>query len=332
MGETQLPRTVFASDELDAGLDDKARFSLWRDIHSSRYGGYDMGYLTDRPFFARSTLTEFDQIGLAKFEGTISSFARTSRQVAQDARAGFMLRFNCDRSTMRHIGHGREVLSGFGEPLFFDHSEPRQVCCEGESAWISLYLPQATLLGLVSDAQDLLCTRLDPALPSILHLRRYAQFLAGSDEIGEDPQLREHVGKTLLDLVALSLGASGDVAEVAGMRGLRAVRVHEIVRAIRSGFASPAFSPRDVAEKVGMSPRYVQNLLQETGKSFTERVMKLRMQKARLMLVSRRNDRLKVSEIAYACGFGEVSYFNQAFRRRFGAAPTHFRASDREDG
>jgi AraC-like DNA-binding protein len=316
MGETQLPRTVFASDELDAGLDDKARFSLWRDIHSSRYGGYDMGYLTDRPFFARSTLTEFDQIGLAKFEGTISSFARTSRHVAQDTRAGFMLRFNCGRSAMRHIGHGREVLSGL----------------EGESAWISLYLPQATLLGLVSDAQDLFCTRLDPALPSILHLRRYAQFLAGSDEIGEDPQLREHVGKTLLDLVALSLGASGDVAEVAGMRGLRAVRVHEIVSAIRSGFASPAFSPRDVAEKVGMSPRYVQDLLQETGKSFTERVIELRMQKARVMLASRRNDRLKVSEIAYACGFGEVSYFNQAFRRRFGAAPTHFRAGDREDG
>ncbi len=115
------------------------------------------------------------------------------------------------------------------------------------------------------------------------------------------------------------------------MRGLRAVRVHEIVSAIRSGFASPAFSPRDVAEKVGMSPRYVQDQLQETGKSFTERVIELRMQKARVMLASRRNDRLKVSEIAYACGFGEVSYFNQAFRRRFGAAPTHFRAGDRED-
>lgn len=71
--------------------------------------------------------------------------------------------------------------------------------------------------------------------------------------------------------------------------------------------------------------------MQETGKSFAERGMELRMQKARGMLASRRHDRLKVSEIAYACGFGEVSYFNQAFRRRFGASPTQFRAGDGED-
>jgi len=58
--------------------------------------------------------------------------------------------------------------------------------------------------------------------------------------------------------------------------------------------------------------------------------MELRLQKARCMLASRRHDRMKVSDIAYACGFGEVSYFNQAFRRRFGASPTQFRGSKGE--
>jgi AraC-like DNA-binding protein len=43
------------------------------------------------------------------------------------------------------------------------------------------------------------------------------------------------------------------------------------------------------------------------------------------MLMSPHSGRLKVSEIAYACGFNEISYFNQAFRRRFGASPTQFR-------
>jgi AraC-like DNA-binding protein len=45
------------------------------------------------------------------------------------------------------------------------------------------------------------------------------------------------------------------------------------------------------------------------------------------MLSGPRHDRLKVSEIAYACGFNEVSYFNRCFRRRFGASPTQFRGS-----
>jgi AraC-like DNA-binding protein len=54
-------------------------------------------------------------------------------------------------------------------------------------------------------------------------------------------------------------------------------------------------------------------------------VLELRLQKARAMLMARQHDRLKVSEIAYRCGFNEISYFNQAFRRRFGASPTQFR-------
>ena len=44
------------------------------------------------------------------------------------------------------------------------------------------------------------------------------------------------------------------------------------------------------------------------------------------MLTSPQGDSMKISDIAYACGFNEVSYFNRCFRRRFGASPTQFRA------
>jgi hypothetical protein len=33
----------------------------------------------------------------------------------------------------------------------------------------------------------------------------------------------------------------------------------------------------------------------------------------------------KIVDIAYDCGFGDVSHFNRRFRRRFGAAPSKFR-------
>ena len=58
-------------------------------------------------------------------------------------------------------------------------------------------------------------------------------------------------------------------------------------------------------------------------------VLELRLQKARAMLASPRYDRMKVSDIALACGFNEVSYFNRCFRRRFGASPTQFRGDTR---
>jgi AraC-like DNA-binding protein len=37
-----------------------------------------------------------------------------------------------------------------------------------------------------------------------------------------------------------------------------------------------------------------------------------------------------ISAIAYAAGFGDLSYFNRAFRRRFGATPSDIRAVRRE--
>jgi transcriptional regulator GlxA family with amidase domain len=123
----------------------------------------------------------------------------------------------------------------------------------------------------------------------------------------------------------LALGATGDAAELATRRGLRAARAREIVAEISAGFADLAFSQGSLACKLGLSARYVQDLLQDTGVSFSERVLELRLQKARSMLADRRHDRLKVSEIAFASGFGSITHFNQCFRRRFGTTPTQYR-------
>ena len=69
----------------------------------------------------------------------------------------------------------------------------------------------------------------------------------------------------------------------------------------------------------------VQELLSETGMSFTGRVLELRLQKARAMLADPQHDHLRVSDIAYASGFNDISYFNRTFRRRFGASPLQYR-------
>jgi AraC-like DNA-binding protein len=181
------------------------------------------------------------------------------------------------------------------------------------------------LLQLVPRADDLMARPFDPGRPALRHLKRYVESVLDPNDTGNDPALDHHIGTTLLDLLALTLGAGRDAAEVAGLRGLRAARLREILAEIRANFANPAFSPQHLARKLALSPRYVQALLHETGASFTERVLELRLQKARTMLMSHQNGRLKVSAIAYACGFNEISYFNQTFRRRFGAPPTQFR-------
>jgi AraC-like DNA-binding protein len=107
--------------------------------------------------------------------------------------------------------------------------------------------------------------------------------------------------------------------------GLRAARVASVMAQIHDGFANQQFSTRVVAERLGLSVRYVQDLLQSSGLSITDRIMELRLEKARSMLTDDRNSLLKISEVALSCGFNELSYFHRSFRRKFGASPAKYR-------
>jgi AraC-like DNA-binding protein len=107
--------------------------------------------------------------------------------------------------------------------------------------------------------------------------------------------------------------------------GLRSARIASVMAQIQDGFADQQFSTRVVAAKLGLSVRYVQDLLQGSGSSITDRIMALRLDKASAMLVDDRNCMLKISDVAASCGFNELSYFHRSFRRRFGASPAKYR-------
>ena len=212
-----------------------------------------------------------------------------------------------------------------GQMSLYTATEAFETRAEGASVLVGLCIPRASLLERVANVEDLLVRPLDAAQPAARHLGQYVDFLLGCDGIADDPQLVAHINATLLDLVALSLGATGDVAAMAQMRGLRTARLQQVIAEIASGFTDPAFSPRAVARKLGVTARYLQKLLHETGAGFTERVLELRLQRARGLLTNRQHDHLKISDIAGQSGFNDISHFNHCFRRRFGASPTEYR-------
>lgn len=111
--------------------------------------------------------------------------------------------------------------------------------------------------------------------------------------------------------------------------GLREARIASVMQQISESFADHQFSTRVLASQLGLSVRYVQDLLQGTGSSITERIMDLRLQKARDLLTDQGFNSMKISEVALSCGFNELSYFHRSFRRRFGTTPGKFRSEMR---
>src|ERR1700744_453579 len=78
-----------------------------------------------------------------------------------------------------------------------------------------------------------------------------------------------------------------------------------------------------LAAQLNLSPRYLSDMLkQETGKTAIELIHIYLINEAKNRL---RNDDQRVSEIAYALGFGDLSYFSRLFKRETGMTPNQFK-------
>ncbi|HLC09024.1 MAG TPA: AraC family transcriptional regulator [Methyloceanibacter sp.] len=327
----QTPRFVISTDQFPAGLDDQARFRLWRDLQEEYVGSLEVAREEEQPFWGRMEFVLFGACGIGEYSGTFTSVKRTARDVARDGRESVSIALSRGRAPVSVSLRGREAVLHPGSATLVSYADPGHFQFTPGFGLLEISLPRAMLPHLVTDAGSLIARPFDPNQPALRHLQRYVQILLGADGTDDDPLLASHIETTLLDLVALALGASRDAADIASMRGLRAARLEVVLTEIKAGFADPAFSAHDVARRLGLSPRYIQDLLQESGASFSERVLELRLQKARAMLASPRYGRAQVSQIAYACGFNQVPYFNRCFRRRFGAAPTEYRGGSRSE-
>jgi AraC-like DNA-binding protein len=127
------------------------------------------------------------------------------------------------------------------------------------------------------------------------------------------------IASHLLDLASLGLGARGDVAAASQRGGLRAVRLKAVLMILERRFTEPDFSAQKLAAEAGLSERYVNELLYEAGAGFTARLNELRVRKAADLLA---HSERRISDVAFECGFNDLSYFNRCFRRRFGLTPT----------
>jgi AraC-like DNA-binding protein len=323
-----IQKVTFASDQLPADLSDQAKFALWRDQWNSLYGSVDLGRAHDRPFAVNFEFVPLGAVGVGRLGGSISRIARGKRDVAADGADNFCIGLHDGRTDLLSLQNEQEVTISRNTAVLLTNAEPGEIRGGSQIGWYAINISRERLLGMVPDANELIGKPLDATLPALRHLGQYAEFLMAADHAG-DPVLKEYIETTLFDLVALALGARGDRAELAATRGLRSARLHDILAAIRAGFEDPAFSTQSVALCLGLSRRYVNDLLAESGTGFSERVLVLRLDKAMALLRDPTHDRQKISEIAWACGFNEVPYFNRRFRQHYGMTPTDLREMSR---
>jgi AraC-like DNA-binding protein len=139
------------------------------------------------------------------------------------------------------------------------------------------------------------------------------------------PELEAAVATHVYDLVALTIGATREGAALVQSRGLRAARLVAVKADIAEILGRPDLPVAAVAQRHRLTPRHLHRLFEAEGLTYSEFVLGLRLGRAHRMLTDPRFAAWTIKAIAFELGFGDRSYFNRAFRRRYGVSPSDLR-------
>ncbi len=129
------------------------------------------------------------------------------------------------------------------------------------------------------------------------------------------------------DEQALILGVR-EMGEVGDERKGNSV-INEAKVYMSRNFANPNLMLQDVAKAVNMSnSRFSTVFSQQSGQSFTEYLMYLRLNKAKELL---RTTGLKSSQVAREAGYNDAHYFSYIFKKNTGLTPSEYRAQNQNE-
>jgi AraC-like DNA-binding protein len=308
-------------------LPERDRLAMWREYFGRKVIGLDFEPLPDVPFRVELTGRRLPALDMMSVRNSPMRVTRTKELVADGddsfalglALAGGGTTSGRDRELI--LNNSDTVLVSYAESATFVHPVPTR--------FISLRMSRAALTPLVPKVDDAVMRVIPRNTDALRLLTSYVNLLG--DHALATPELRRLAATHVYDLVALTIGATRDVANLAAGRGVRAARLCAIKADIIDNLARQDLSIGTVAARQGVTPRYVQVLFEDEGTTFSEFVLGQRLVRANRMLTDWRFAGWTITTIAFEAGFGDLSYFNRAFRRLYAASPSEVRAAARRE-
>lgn len=300
----------------------RERFDAWREVYGRMLQRLDIEPLSVRQYQAEATLLRMPGLGLMAGRRSASVYHRRREFIDHDD-VGFTWGLNSGYQTHQL---GRTLDMRRGSAIVLTGAEPARLRVPKLGHYINLRVPVRCLSPLVANLDAAYGRPVPAENPALQLLTRYVGILqeAGTFAV---PELRRQAVIHIHDLIALAIGANRDAGEIAKNRGGRAARLRAIKEDIETWLDQPDLSVATIVARHRINPRWIQRLFEGEGTTFTEYVLAQRLARAYRLLTDPLHAQQKVSMIAFDAGFADLSYFNRAFRRRYGITPSDLRAA-----
>ena len=289
-------------------------YEQWRDALRPNWGLYTPD--DPKAFSGRESSLNICGFNASDIGNNARRCERTQRDVRVDGVDHWYAAFQITgRSTV--IQNDRSVTLAVGDVALIDCARPIAYVNEGHEQWRCLQLPRQPLIShLGFEPQGGIVGRLGTHAGRLLY-----QLVLDAPE-GENSMpasARAYMQLAVYDLLG-ALFAPADRTLVSFHADKLFNRICDL---IRYRFADPDLGPCEVAAEMGISLRYLQKLFSAHSSTCSNFIQSVRLDRA-ARLIHRRESlaaRQPLSEIAYACGFADYTYFARCFRRRFGHTP-----------
>jgi AraC-like DNA-binding protein len=302
------------------GIHPGARLAAWRNFVGDVLQQCSMDYTNDDDgeFWARMTWGRYGDISIGKISGSKRKGVR-SPELAKNTGDGVTMSIACDgRYNLKQAR--REILLERGGANFFHHCLPGVFEADNGGEYWVMSLPARIIAPRLGDSSSLVGRSIDSGKPQLRLLTAYLNAVyqtAGLD----DPKTKAVIGSQVLDMIVAVVGTADESVQANAGRGVRAARFKLAMDEIRRRHSEPMLNGERLARAVGLSTRYVQLLFEENGCTLSAEITNERLRAARKALADPSNDGQKISDIAFRCGFSDLSYFNRAYRQKYGETP-----------
>jgi AraC-like DNA-binding protein len=312
----------FSTDELP----ERDRIAIWREVFGRYIVTADIEPLGSDGFSQSATLRNLPELSLASMSSTGVRAVRAGQLIA-DGNDNLNLVVNMTGTT-EYRQFGRETVIGPHQAVLLSSADEGRLVSPSAVSSLMMSVPRKTITTMLGDPEAAVCR----PLPRTDVLRLLIAYAQSTDKLSLNSLgLGQAFATHLLDLTALAIGATRDGAELARGRGLRAARLAAIKLDIGKSLRRNDLSIGALAQRHGVTPRYIQKLFESEGTTFTEHVIERRLLEARRMLTDPQFAHHSIGEVALKAGFGDLPYFTRSFRRRFGMTPSDAREQARRN-
>ncbi|HYC98193.1 helix-turn-helix domain-containing protein [Brevundimonas sp.] len=297
------------------------QFDFYREVLCSDFMQLRAERDAEGPYRARIVYETFGRVVAIRTSLPRHRVVRDSREMARTSQEHLFVHM-LRRGGIEHDHRGVPDRAMAGQMVLSDSTRSLHAIIPDRLETVTLALPRADLLARAPGFQDRIGVALDLSRGPAALLRAFVR--AVSRHSGElDGPARNRVGDQFCDLLAAAYGAAGDN----GPHALPESRRQAILAHIDAHLFDPGLGAASVAARFGLSTRYVGKLFEAGGVTLGETVAAKRIGAAAAILSNPAARGRTIAEVAYACGFSDLTTFNRRFRQTFGATPREFRAA-----